>query len=202
MSLVQIWIEKDKARVAVDTVVYRCSAPGAELVKSESSKLLALPHAGVVLAYRGVDAAFFQVLQQVFLSGDSGYDAIAHSMPERVRDATTHVPPEVPREATSCEVHLVGYSACRAAFAATSYAVDLSAGKCESRPLSGPCRLVPGFASAPELGTNEAMLSVARQQLAWMEINTPREATGGRLLVAELTREGISLKTAGGLRED
>lgn len=196
MSIVQLWIEQDRARVAVDTIGY----PGTGGPAREVCKLFPLPHAGVVVAYRGTDVGAFQVLAQVILGSAGGsYDQIAKAMPTHVRNAASQVPPRAPGAAFRSEIHLAGYSDAAERMAGHSWKVDLKERQCVPMPLSGPARIGPGFEDVPTLGSDQAMLETALRQMQWMRDNTPDKVTGGRLLVAEVTRGGVAVRDLGGL---
>jgi hypothetical protein len=197
MSLVQVWLEDERARVAVDTCVYR-TAPGVGEEVGVGSKLIALPHAGLVLAFRGADLAFFQVFAQLYLTaGNDSFDETVGVLPVRVQHAASQFPRGLSPMASSCELHVVGYSRKEQRFASVLFEVDLRAGKAEATPLTGPCRVAPGFNSVPALSTDEGMMELARAQLAWMRDNEPKRATGGRLLVADVTHASVSIRDVG-----
>ena len=159
-----------------------------------------LPHAGVVVAYRGTDVGAFQVLVQIILGNAGGsYDQIAKAMPAHVRNAASQLPPRAPGAAFRSEIHLAGYSDAAERMAGHSWKVDLKARQCFPMPLSGPARIGPGFEDVPALGSDQAMLETAQRQMQWMRDNTPDKVTGGRLLVAELTRGSVSVRDVGSL---
>lgn len=193
MSLLQIWVEPDHARVAVDTVGLS-SITGQQ---RDMCKLFPLPHAGVVLAFRGVDIGFFQVFGQCVLVGADNFDGLVDAMPQHIADASTRVPPGIDPAALACELHIVGYSERAGRMAGATFQVELDGSRCDPRHMTGPCRLGPGFNDSPHLGSDAAMLATARRQLAWIREHEPERATGGQLLVAEVTRGGISTRVAG-----
>jgi hypothetical protein len=195
MSLVQIWLEKDRARVAVDTVGHFM---GAGAGSGDASKIVALSHAGIVLAYRGCDIAFFQVFAQIFLTpGNDGYDAITKLLPIRVQHASTQFRPDAPDALSTCELFVVGYSAEQQRMAGTLFNVNVRTGSVTEFAMNGSCRLAPGFNETPALDSDAAMIEMGRRQVAWMRVNAPEQATGGRLMVAEVERGSISIRDAG-----
>ncbi|GAB3356201.1 hypothetical protein [Lysobacter tyrosinilyticus] len=204
MSLIQIWLERDKARVAVDTLA---RPGGARQSMGHVSKLIPLTHAGVVLAYRGSDLAFFQVFAQFFLTpGNDDFDSIESAMPTRFMHAYGQFlinASSVPTHAdVSCELFLVGHSRLQQKMACTQFNLNLRTGKAVPMPMKGNCRLAPGFENVPELTTDEAMQEVAARQIAWMRENAPKVATGGRLLIAELTRDSVVIRDVGDIESN
>jgi hypothetical protein len=190
MSLVQVWLENDRARVAVDTLY---TMPGVGM--AEGSKLLPLPHAGTVFAYRGAFGAFALVFAYLYVAQTDSFDSIIAGVPNCVLQAKANLHPDA--AAWEFELHVVGYSDELQRFSSMLFLVDLKAGTAEAKPLNGPCRVGPAINPVPELNNDAAMFEVARAQVAWMRDNEPELATGGRLLIAELTRAAITVKQAG-----
>lgn len=197
MSLIQIWIEPNRARVAADTAAHHIGPQSSPI---QVSKILLLAHAQTVLAFRGNSLAAFQVFAQAFLTPGSGdFDEILQSMRRRVADAATHWPDGDPNAGPSLfELHVIGYSALAQKFAASSFTIDLAeSGNLSERPVNGQCRVAPGVTPIPPLDNDAAMLEVAAGQIEWIKTNAPCEAAGGRLIVAELTAGEVRIRDAG-----
>lgn len=197
MSLLQIWIERNRARIAVDSIG---NGGGVREGKAEVSKLLPLAHAGVVLAYRGTDLAFLRVFAQLFLgSGSDHYDEIVEAIPNRCTPEQTNWPldSDIP---STCEIAVAGFSEALGQMAATVFTVDLAAGTTHTHKVTPPGVSAPGFSDIPNLSTDAGMHVLASRQVAWMVENKPDGVTGGRLLVAEVRRGSITIRDAGKIR--
>lgn len=195
MSLIQCWIEDDRARVAVDT---RANPGGAFSDSDEMSKLIPLPHAGVVVAFRGSMLGFFNLLAQLLLTqGNGGFDEISSALSRRVSDAHSRWPEGLPPEAGKFEFWMVGYSAQVARMACMVSAVSLAHGTSDAVEIKSNAPHAPGFKLIPNLGDDAGMHELARRQVEWMREHSSAEATGGRLLIAEITRDSILVRDAG-----
>ncbi|GHB95911.1 hypothetical protein [Thermomonas carbonis] len=196
MSIFQSWIEQDRAVVAVDTLAYAATG---ELV--ESNKMVILAQSNSVMACRGSQLAFFQVLAQVWLvPGLTSYDNLAEKLPELISWAAANFPAGFPDEATQCEVHLVGWSEAKQSMAGVTYVADLNAKTAKLFGEVNRCRVAPlPKVPIPACFDDQRALQLARDQVAWMEGNTPTAVTGGRLLVAEITRAGTNVRDLGAI---
>lgn len=196
MSLVQVWVEGDVARVAVDTM----SVNSVTGVRSENSKLLSLPHANVVLASRGSDVAFSSIFVQIFLqAGCEDFDSIERAMEERHAFIAQYWPEDHPDDFGQCEIYLVGYSEAQGRMACTSFKIDFKKRGVPSTRMPRSCWAAPGFKTIPALDCDEGMLELAATQVKFMIEEEPLRATGGRLLVAEIRRGAIETRDLGAI---
>ena len=195
MSLFQAWIEPERALVAVDTLAYDHNHGGI----SEVLKMAALPHAQCVMACRGSQHAFLQLLAHAWLApGYSTYDKLAACVPQLVEWASAQFPESLPDAIAQCELTLVGWSDAGQRMAGTSYVVDLKANTCQAQGEIDYCRVGPAVVNKVPAEFDDALaLKVARLQVAWVQDNAPDQATGGRLLIAELSRREIVIRDAG-----
>jgi len=200
VSLIQIEVQYGYARCAVDTRITRAQVP--DLPTPEASKLCAIPHAGCVTAGRGGIAAFW-TLNSLILRMPSlhDFDSIVEGMSGMVDWLAHNI--QIPTDGfdSVIEVFLLGWSDAARRMNASRFEIDLRNNRCERTPV-GQRLITPPWPRDCRYGfhglaTDDAMLEVAQQQLQWMTENVPADATGGRLLVAEVTRHEIRLHDAG-----
>jgi hypothetical protein len=113
-----------------------------------------------------------------------------------VADAASRFPKGLPVEASSCDLFVVGWSVLLKRMSAVQFTLNLNDGNCVSEEIE-KCRIGPGIPQVPPLDDDRNMLHVAWHQVRWMEESQPHAATGGRLLIAEVSRKEISLWEAG-----
>ena len=222
MTLLASWIGRDRALVAVDTrltaldstsavgrLAARANVPGTLV---EASKLLALPHARLVLAHAGalsfLASAFLRCQQ---LIGPGGFDELDECMPDvlgcafgQVLDMRRDLYPDVPiEEVRGQRLAVVGWSQKGQRMRGALFNQDPRADGFQRLPLAGFAEeedprgrrfAAPWNAeksgALPYADTPEAMERLARLQMR----DSPSAAegkSGGRLLVAELTRDSV-----------
>lgn len=197
MTILNVWIEDERALLAVDTISHH-SFGGMIL----SSKVVPLVHANTLIAYRGSNLAFLQLFAQIMLDREtSSYDQIVDSITMTAARASANWQPTAPAGSLA-QIYVVGWSEATDRFEGRSYDIDLSEGWIDPHSAIDRCRLTPGsgIEAVPSLGSPEAMMAVARHQLEWMHKTTPAEATGGQLVLAELTRQGCSIRSLGNIK--
>lgn len=196
MSIVQVWIAQDRALVAVDTAGYWNSGE-----RVEGAKFAILPLANSVMACRESQLAFFQVFAQVWLGPDnSSYDKLAREMPNFIEWASAQWNPTMPDAAAVCELHLVGWSDSQQRMAGVSFEFNLKSKAIKALGEIRRCRIgPPSTAETPEQFDDDVAMTLARQQLAWLEANAPDQVTGGRLLVAEIRRGTMETRDLGSI---
>jgi len=201
VSLIQIEVQHGYARCAVDTRITGAQVP--DLPTPEASKMFAIPHAGCLAAARGGIVAFAFVSAVLMGPRTHDFDSIVENLSETVSQISQGFP------ASGCEPVLqffvIGWSNASHRMDVAGFEIDLRNNRCERTPveqrLIGPplpldCRY--GFHG---LATDDAMHEVARLQLQSMTEIDPQGVTGGRLLVAEVTRHEIRIHDAGPIRE-
>ncbi len=200
MSLLQIYVNETSASIAVDTNAHGMLANQSGGLR-EVSKLMPIPHAGVVLAYRGSDVAFFNLFAQFMLGQDwSDFDSGKDVLPLKCSHAMTQFPEALPHELGRAQIVIAGYSKRLRRMAASMFRIDIAAGATElDRDVTnGACA---PYGSEVFEGSDAGMLAFAATQVAWMKANEPGQATGGRLLCAELKPGSITIRDVGPIPE-
>lgn len=196
MSLVNVWITPTKAMVVVDTEGQ--AQAGGEYF--EVSKMLTLPHANIVLAARGQNAFISVVFSLVHLGTGGTFDEIEASIETALAQATAYLKTMEERFFRSVyeqEIVLVGYSHCRRAMHCISYQSKDASGfevhdvdEAYLSPWDGPAWGLP----MPVTTAQHARI-VSTEQVAMAKALDPSAPLGGRLLLAELTREDCRIST-------
>lgn len=189
MSILNVWVSETRALVGVDTDGVM---GGAEHV--EFSKLIPLVHANVVFASRG-DREFLLELFSAFARNrvPVTFDVIEQHLTKVVAGIVIR---------WRCLGHLadyqfaiVGWSEHRgrmAALWATGNTGDDGIDLDEIESRMAPWHDSLGRAPVPD--SHEAMAGAAQQQASWLQAQ-PGAAGGGRLIVAELTRDTTTVSS-------
>lgn len=194
MSLANIWLERDRALVAVDTLGY-VYAPDGSRKLSEITKLMPLPVADCVLAARGSQFAFLQLLAlAVQKPGMTSLDILSDYMPALCELAASNLPQDFPAEFATCELYLVGWSDRSGCMACTQFGIDLHGnGVVSTSPMRGPARCAPGFNDVQPIDSEVGMRALAQRQIAWMHEHAPKDVTGGELVLADVKRGSVTI---------
>jgi hypothetical protein len=200
VSLLNVWIEPGRALVAVDTAGAMFSA--SELVaRTEASKMLHLPHQNVILAARG-ETYFFGFVFGAIHHGGLGNDfdelesGIAAALPSLLQQYLLYQGTGgLDRSNMEIELVLVGFSKKRNRMAGCAYELwpGDSAFKATGIDL---WRIGPwdaGWPKAPMPNDDLMMRLIARDQVKHMRATHPDCAIGGRLLMAELGPENVTI---------
>lgn len=193
MSIMNVWIDRDRALVAVDTQ----ALSQVDGKFRDASKLLALPHANAVLAARGEIVYFGWVFNGLQTSGAADYDAMVQAMPELLaqnerlfRGFQKSYGVET---FNGYEIALVGWSAAIGRMLGVRY--EKWPGDPHVRATAiDPWSLSPnaGWERVPKLP--EELEQASRDQVAMLR-TLPCVAAGGRLIVAEVTRNAVNVQT-------
>ncbi|MCG2595969.1 hypothetical protein [Achromobacter insuavis] len=207
MSLANVVITHDRALISVDTAAGFME--GAEQLMSErertgqhSGKLWCFPHINMAMVTRG-DGLLTTTTRTVLESAlPSSFDDAIHMMPNMLEQAYAHV--LAFREEKfgiesfpGAEVVLVGWSPCNLGFQAMRWRrypadTDFIQSRVDKMLLLPEIdRIEP--VDLPD--TAEKMEAVARRQVKWARQEHPSLACGGRLLLAELTRDAVTVRT-------
>ncbi|QNK00982.1 hypothetical protein [Dyella telluris] len=204
MSLLNCYVAEDRALVSVDT----CMAPissgnAADLARrAHGSKLLALPHANVVLAARGEQNFFNWLASDLNRAMLDGYDAMAERM-QSLLDKNLEAFMEVvakPQGVDSfpgAEILMVGWSRATNRMQAAVWKCDHGEKAFRvARVAPWMASPNPGYAELPSPPDSaERMTAIARDQVELLRSLPVSVAVGGRLLLAEVTRDAVSIST-------
>ena len=198
MSLVNVWIEQNKALVAVDT-------NGLGLVETgeneEWSKLLTIPHIGAVFAARGQRLTFINLFAQCsFAFNGLTFDHLIESLPSLIKSVISLTPNDMKDMDMTTDVYVIGWSPKQQRISAYQYNINIAEQRWSASEITN-CRIAPGgnISSVPVLDTIEAMVDIANKQITYVREEFPGTPIGGRLLIAEITKDSISIQTVSNL---
>lgn len=193
MSLVDVWMTSQKAMVVVDT-----EGLGSDGRYAECSKLLTLSHANVVMAIRGGDLFLHALITS--LRSAAGFDEAEDDLPAALTFVTESLKP-MPHviEIHKQEVTMVGYSRSRGSMCCLV---------AQSHDETGfhlqeitDIYLSPWDASWGQEGIRARSPgqahAIAAEQVERTLAVLPEGPAGGRLLLAEVTRDDCRLSTLG-----
>jgi hypothetical protein len=200
MSLLNVWLSQDKALIGVDTK--GMSGDGKQSV--EVSKIFPLVHANVILAGRGY-MPFLGIVSSALHSIGGNFDAIVERLPEVLPAAFRAFATEMTKggydpKSDGIDLHrqdvmLVGWSPKRGRMVGMVYrqrAADEGFVAKEFSPWTvNPWEPVQGGPYEPS--SYEAHERLAREQARFTQKTVGKRFIGGRLLIAELTRDSLSV---------
>lgn len=195
MSLLNVVVREEVGWMCVDTTTLFVE----DGIRSEQSKMLPLVHVNAVVGCRG-DISFLSSLFHAFMDVPAkDFDGLAQSWPQHLEVAMRHYEKRANVEnfdphALGSHVALLGWSNAR------RHPLGMVALRQDGRdsfdvgeiatPCFGPD---PGHA-VPVVADLKAMHALAREQVSKVRREHPGEPIGGRLLLAEITREGTSIR--------
>lgn len=206
MSLLNAWIEPGRALVAVDTTSYDITS-GAP---SERSKLIPLAHANAVIATRGINKLLLEVFAAIFVMPVSvDYDVISDWLPSALDSGfegyvanclAVGMDEGLVREV---ELAVVGWSQRSGEMAGVRLTRSPGDSSFSVKPIR-PWSIAPnaGWGAStppPAPSTIEAMEEVARAQVRHIRETYSGDPIGGRLIVAELTRDQMTIRSIANL---
>lgn len=196
MSLFQIARRPGRIRIAVDTLTVGFDSTS----KMHASKFFVLPHAHAVIAFRGLQVLWANVLAYLSAWPINHANDVIDNLGELVAAVSEQFGknPEAQKMKEAglpftCEILVAG---ARSDGSLVCYAaeVDLVQASVGGRELLGD-------ASAPavtaEYSDDASHRRAARLQLAKMREICPEQVTGGRLLMAEITTREIKFRDLG-----
>lgn len=197
MSILNVWIEPEVALVGVDTATSLIGNDGTML---EYSKMFPIVHANTVVAGRG-NSIFLSTLF-VMCNGRGDFDSLVEEMPlllqlafDQIKDLPLLAPPEgIDRQM----IVLVGWSSKLGRVAGRDFIQEDRARGFVAGEIT-PHHLAPwdeSFAVLPDPKTAQDMLTLYRAQVSFMRENAPQAAAGGRLIVARIARQGMTIAPA------
>ena len=195
MSILNLYVERDSALVAVDTDArFRDGAAGPPV-----SKMLVLPHINAVIACRG-QGQFFVLLAMVAALPSASIDQLIAEMPEKLIEAwhTWVGQHEIfradPDAATGTEILVVGWSERSRQMHAVVFVQERGSSDFVAREVERHyCAPWDEQLAAGPLPTSpEAMAALARRQVELVRRERPKDAAGGSLVLAVLGRKSVT----------
>ena len=215
MSLLNLYLAAHRALVGVDTAMglhpdpevrawaqtQDCSALPAHV-----SKLYPITHSGALIAGRGTIPFILDVVGCASMV--ESFDQLEDRMPALLRqvseiDAARVEAAPLPEKVKhpKREILLVGWSEREGSMVATHYECQAGLGQAfDAQPvdlLQAPWDAEQGPAIEPR--TDHDMLQLALAQVSHVRAKHPGAPIGGRLIVAEVTRAGVTIRHAGSL---
>lgn len=210
MSLVNVHLEHDRALIAFDTLTSAMQAPPANGVAEalarfsaglHMSKCAFLPHANVAMAHRGDAMLAVNAFSAVQISALADFDAIAEAMPQVLAQSFAQVTAFRKQhlgidDFAGSEIILVGWSPALKRMLAVRWVRWPKDGGFAASQVVSPLILPDAeWEQDPKADTAEKMEAIARDQVAYVRREHPGYNCGGRLLLAELTRDSLSVRT-------
>lgn len=210
MSILNIHSTPQRVLVAVDT-----RGAAAEDVSENvravlgvvsCTKVTYLSGCGAVLAGRGTSSMLQLVSSQAMLKHSVDFDSLVAGLPAMLRFGYSHLVDVARRSGLAVdlaaqEIAAVGYSARAGRMVATSFCQESAAVGFERFDVDdGSAWPSPWWdeVDPPEFGTPEAMLHLARLQVAAAR-ERGHQGIGGRLIVADVQRAGAHFEDVGPL---
>lgn len=194
MSLLNVWVSSELALVAVDT---QAEIGGGACL--DVSKLIAFPAQKLVLACRG-DLLLFNALLAFVHGSGAEIDALAGSLPVMADHTVTQMTQSMAAPIGGYRFHeaefaLVGWSEERRRVAGVAVVRMPGESRFTASEID-PWRIGPnaGWSSLPAMpDCAENMEAIAREQVRYMRTHHPAAPMGGRLLLAEISSDGVTL---------
>lgn len=196
MSLFQVARRPGRIRIAVDTLTVGVESPN----RVHASKFFALPHAHSVVAFRGAQLVWANILAYLAPWPVSNAADVLDNLPDLIAAVSEQFrmnpnAQEIKRAGHSftCEMLVAGRGRngeliCHLA------EVDLEAGSVRSREVIGDAS-APGVPA--DYSDDASHRRVARSQLARMRELSPELVSGGHLLMVEMTAKEIRFRDLG-----
>ena len=213
MSLLNVYLERDRALVSVDTLSSRIAcqlAPAGGIADAlklfgggiHAPKFAHIAHINAVIAHRGDFLVSNIVLSALHMAMCQSFDAAVEAMPQLLADAYAqamalrkqHLGIE---DAQGTEVVMVGWLPALNRMEGVRW-VRWPHDKGFNASRLGKVLMLPDaeWEQTPEApDTAERMEAIARDQVAYVRARHPGYNCGGRLLLAELTRDSLSVRT-------
>lgn len=204
MSILTVTVEPSRVLVAVDSIVITEQGQ-----RFSVSKLMLIPQENVILAMRGNVFVLHNVFLQCFTrlwTFDQCLEQAAALFKEQLAALETEGKKQGIPEAFYCgsqELVIAGYSESHLKLRAVRFSKAEDGGASVKEITDG--FLAPGaaFTEAPATPTTDAEIrSIAERQMRWMRAEEPEQASGGKLIVAELTRRQSTVRSLGTLGEN
>lgn len=205
MSLLNVFVSPSRVLVSVDTNAISPHGNG----NYEISKLIPLAHANTVLAARGVNTFLLEVFAGCFLLPRADCDRINAWLPGAIDEIWKRVAALAAQGGLAenilggCDLLVAGWSPSLSAMSAVRYAREPNAHAFTIDPIHA-CMIAPKIdwkCHEPDRAPDglTLMQGIARNQVDHILAAEPGQPIGGRLLVAEITRDGIAIRNMGKL---
>lgn len=212
MSIVNVWMERGRGLLAVDTRAENDSRhlPGGSYVQHDAAKMIVLPHAHMVLANRG-DLAFFQwfngtlVTEPFSWSIDLFAERAAALCDEIYRARMAQFAALYANRPFETEIYAVGWSEklqevvcylCHRDQGASQFTCERVESWCAAPQAHD---VWPTAERTPPFDTEPRMIAAAREQVRYFRSLHPDRPIGGKLILASVTRGGIETRTVADL---
>lgn len=205
MSLVNAIVTPARALVAVDTEAVEVDRVSGRLTRFEMSKLFPLPHANVLLAARGTHMFHMPVLFGLSMVKIPTFDAMAFALKgSLLRDAVSNAHASARSAGAPAtfdigaqEIYLFGWSEMEQCMVGVGYFREPGEAEWDVMDV-GRSWAIPWkehWGPDPELEVVGDLAKAAREQVRRTRAEAPKEvAMGGRLIVAEVTRNATSIQ--------
>lgn len=213
MSLVNIFMERDRALISVDTLSSSMGAPAvlsgsvadalARIAEGiHAGKCAYLPHIGTAMAHRGDYLFASAVFSGLQLAMPKDFDVATEIMPGILAQTFAQASEFRRRQLGSdmfagAEIVLVGWSPALNRMEGVRWVRWPGDNGFAAHPI-GKVLLLPDAEWEQPPGipdTPEAFERIARSQVAYVRANHAHLNCGGRLLLAEVTRDNLTVRT-------
>jgi len=208
MSIMNALVTPDRVLVGVDTEADSERQSDKVPKRYEISKLFPLVHANVVMAARGSHAFHMPVLFHLSVSEAATYDAMVTDlsgalvrMVDQAHAAIRCAGASPSFDIGTQEIYLFGWSDQSSRMMGTAFTRDPNSGQWEVLSIDDGVDsgwVAPwgeDWGEYREPQDLEEMQALAHSQVRITRERAPEVAIGGRLIVAELTRESVSIKS-------
>lgn len=188
MSLLNAWITRTEAIVAVDT-------DGVDLdgKRMPTSKLLTIPHLNAVLGLRGQAAFLSFVFLRCLSSSFESFDEMNDALPLILEEADSLPDWSIAKDCRiGNEMLAVGWSDRRSRMLGRQFVKR--DGMTEFSATDADFHVSPWHSSMSHIQpTAAAVERIAREQVRWMRETYPGAACGGKLIVCNINKGSISM---------
>ncbi|VTU29701.1 hypothetical protein H6CHR_03247 [Variovorax sp. PBL-H6] len=197
MSIIDVFVSPQKAMVIVDTEL---KTQDGRFI--EGSKMLTLPHANMLIAARGTNVFTNVLFSALHLAPFTTMDAFDKVMFDLLKQTTDHlktVEEHFTQSIYEVELALVGYSHYYSGMHCVAYeSHDASGFTAQEITDAYYAPWHESWGAAPTgFPTPGIARAIASEQVSDLLAMHPDKPFGGRLLLAELTREDLKISSTG-----
>ena len=203
MSLINVFLSPSQALIGVDTEAVN-HRTGEFMV---ANKMIHLAHLNVVMAGRGTQGFLLVLFTMASQIQVEDFDSLANVMPLTIEGAYNAIGAHKAGDpdlhfSDEQEIVLAGWSALHGRMRAVCYRRNSPAHEIEIIEIEDPGYMMPWsdkWGEPPEGDGRRGMFDLALAQTKNAKRESPGVAMGGRLLIAELMRGGMSFTSIDGL---